>query len=168
MTDWVIKSISIEASDAEIIAGQGPGFNLSRFVRTCLRRHALHQEKLSMIHRQPGIQERLGVCLPRSLCPVCWPEGIPTEANFAMWRGKDPSALYSSPLSLEGQINNPEIPYEGPEVGNMEWLRSTMEPAFAIDGIAAHGNAKSKSNPKPDSLIGKWLKKLRNGPQTPP
>jgi len=161
MKNWIIKSISIEASDAEIIMAQGPGFNLSRFVRVCLRRHALHQEKLSMIHRQPGIQERLGVCLPRSLCPVCWPEGVPTEANFAMWKGKDPQRLNESAMSIEGQINNPEIPYEGPEVGNMEWLRSTISPAFPIAGIAAHGNAKPDSNEKPDSLIGKWLKKWR-------
>jgi len=163
MKNWVIKSISIEHSDAEIIRMQGQGFNLSRFVRVCLRRHALHQEQLSMIHRQPGIQERLGVCLPQSACPVCWPEGTPTEANFAMFKGQDPSELNRA-RSLESSINNPVQPYTGPEVGDLDWLRSTISPAFNIAGIQAKGNAKPNSKSKSKSFIGKWLKKLRNDP----
>ena len=147
MTDWVIKSVSIEHSDAEIIRRQGPRFNLSRFVRECLRRHDTHEQMASMLHRQPGIQERLGVCLPRSTCPVCWPEGFPSESNFDLFMGKE---------------TTPGVPYTGPEVENLDWLRSTISPAFDIAGIEAKGNAKPNSKSKPDSFIGKWLKKLRN------
>lgn len=159
--DWIIKSVSIEASDAQIIRDQPAGFNLSRFVRECLRRHAHHQDSSKLIHRQPGIYDRLGVCLPRSMCPVCWPQGIPSEHHFAMFKGKDPKSLNETVLSLEGQINHPEIPYEGPEVGNLEWLHSTIDDSFPIEGINAQGNAKPSFVEKPDSLIGKWLKKLK-------
>lgn len=158
--DWVIKSISIEAGDAQIIRDQGMGFNLSKFVRECLRRHAHHQEQMSMLHRQPGIQERLGVCLPRSMCPVCWPEGSPSEHNFAIFVGKDPQSLNESQLSIEGQINHAPIPYEGPEVGNMEWLRSTIDQKFSIEGISSRGNEKPDSRKKPRGFISKVLKKL--------
>ena len=159
--DWVIKSISIESEDAQIIRDQGPGFNLSKFVRECLRRHAHHQEQMSMLHRQPGIQERLGVCLPRSMCPVCWPEGTPSEYHFDLFNGKDPSRRNESQLSVAGQINYREVPYVGPEVGNLEWLRSTIDPKFSIEGINGFGNEKPDSRTKPDSFIGKMLKKLR-------
>lgn len=158
--DWVIKSVSIEAGDAQIIRDQGAGFNLSKFVRECLRRHAHHQQQMSMLHRQPGIQERLGVCLPRSMCPVCWPEGAPTEYNFAMFRGKDPKSLNESQLSVDGQINYGSIPYTGPEVGNVEWLRSTIAPKFDIGSIPSSGNAKPDSRAKPDSFISRMLKKM--------
>jgi len=162
--DWVIKSVSIEAGDAQIIRDQGAGFNLSKFVRECLRRHALHEETMSMLHRQPGIQERLGFCLPRSMCPVCWPEGAPTEYHFAMFNGKDPKGLNERIPGIAAQINHPPTPYEGPEVGNVEWLRSTITPKFPIQDIPSNGNAKPDSRSKPDSFISKMLKKLRNDP----
>jgi len=78
-----------------------------------------------------------------------------------MFKGKDPKSLNESVRSIDGQINHPEIPYEGPEVGNLEWLRSTIDDSFPIEGINAQGNSKPSFVQKPDSLIGKWLKKLK-------
>jgi len=157
MADWVIKSISITAEDAKTVQKIG---NLSKFVRECLRRWALHEQTSVMLHRQPGIQERLGVCLPRSLCPVCWPDGVPTEHHFAMWRGSDPQSLNETQLSLSGQINNSPAPYHGPEVGNIEWLRSTIGQPFDISDIEHTGNEKPKKTKKDQaqkSIISRML-----------
>jgi len=103
-----------------------------------------------MLHRQPGVQARTGFCLPRTACPVCWPDGFPSSYNWDLFQGKDPQT--------------PDYTYEGPEVGNRDWLRSTIDAAFPIDGIQAQGNAKPSFVEKPDSFIAKMLKKLRNDP----
>jgi len=126
--DWIIKSVSIEPKDAVIIRAQGEGFNLSAFVRECLRRLENHQQTASHIHRQPGIQERNGFCMPQSACPKCWPDGVPTMGNWHLFRGKNPAA--------------PTQPYTGPEVGNIPWLQATIETPFDITSIEAKGNAK--------------------------
>jgi len=100
-----------------------------------------------MLHRQPGVQARTGFCLPRTACPVCWPEGSPSSHDWELFLGKEQNGIY-----------------EGPEVGNRDWLRSTIDAAFPIEGIDAQGNAKPSFVEKPDSFIGKMLKKLRNDP----
>lgn len=72
--------------------------------------------------------------MPNSMCPVCWLDGTPSDHNFDLFQGKDQS--------------NPGLPYEGPEVGNAEWLLSTIEAPFPISGITAIGNAKPKKRKK--------------------
>jgi len=95
------------------------------------------------------------------MCPVCWPEGAPTEYNFDLFRGKDPRERNESSKAIDAP---PSMPYEGPEVANLEWLRSTIDEAFPIDGIDARGNAKPSFVEKPDSLISKLRKKWQKRP----
>jgi hypothetical protein len=144
-----IRSISLDAETFQI-AKTIPNF--SKFVRECLRRHQNHEGKLSMIHRQPGVYERNGFCMPNSLCPVCWIDGVPTEYNFDLFMGRDPKERNRTQQSVSEAMNNPPIPYEGPEVGNREWLLSTIGAPFPISEIDAEGNAKPQKRKKPSVL----------------
>jgi|TARA_Y100001951_G_scaffold85023_1_gene74712 hypothetical protein len=144
-----IRSISLDAETFQI-AKTIPNF--SKFVRECLRRHQNHEGKLSMIHRQPGVFERTGFCLPSSLCPVCWIDGVATDHNFDLYMGRDPQDRNRSSRSVDESINHPPTPYEGPEVGNREWLLSTIGAPFPISGIDAVGNAKPQNRKKPSVL----------------
>lgn len=144
-----IRSISLDAETFEI-AKTIPNF--SKFVRVCLRRHQNHEGKSSMIHRQLGLFERVGFCMPNSLCPVCWIDGVPTDYNWDLYMGRDPKERNTTARSIEAQMNHPTIPYEGPEVGNREWLLSTIGAPFPISDIDAKGNAKPQKRKKPSVL----------------
>jgi len=158
--NWVIKSISIEVEDAKIADRVG---NLSKFVRVCLRRWAAFEEQQGQ-HKTPGVLDRLGVCLPSSNCIVCWPNGVPSEHAFALYKGVDPASLNETTMSLAGQINNPTIPYTGPEVMNLDWLRRQVPEMFEISQIDAKGNEpaiRTKKKAKRRSIISRMLNILQ-------
>jgi hypothetical protein len=144
--DWVIKSVSIEKTDAEIIQRQGPGFNLSAFVRECLRRFAVHKEQVLSEHANHGVHERLGFCLPRSFCPLCWPNGPPSAVDWSRFCGLDPTT------------DRPG--YEGPEVGDKEYLLATIQPRFDMNEMKVEGNS-PVSRKKSKSFISRALNFLR-------
>ncbi|GAI62174.1 unnamed protein product [marine sediment metagenome] len=153
--DWVIKSVSIEQTDAEIIQRQGPAFNLSAFVRQCLRRYALHKDQLSTSHPQPGVRERLGFCMPRSMCVVCWPDGPPSQEAWDNYRG---SARNFALHQLDGPIIRKKK--DGPGVGDKDLLLSTITSKFNMDDMKVEGNSPA-SRKKSNSFIGKVLNFLR-------
>jgi len=127
MVDWVIKSISITPADAAVARKVG---NLSKFVRICLRRWEVHETTQNLNHKQPGVHDRLGFCSPSTHCVLCWPDGVPKDHDWRIYRGK-------SPMTTTGST---EVAYHGPEVGDKEWLLSTVDPPFSIEKIDARGN----------------------------
>ena len=154
--DWVIKSVSIEKGDAEIIQQQGPSFNLSSFVRQCLRRYALHKEQLSTAHPNPGVRKRYGFCMPRSMCPKCWPDGPPDSDDWDRYRGVDPKDRNQRQTDF---VLKP-AEYFGPEVGDRDFLLSTIEPKFSMSEMKVEGNSPS-SRKKSKSFIRNMLNFLR-------
>jgi len=154
--DWVIKSVSIEKTDAEIIQRQGPAFNLSAFVRQCLRRYALHKEQLSSSHANPGVRERLGFCMPQSMCPQCWPDGPPTSEAWERYKGIDPGDSNSTRKDV---LHTPK-PYYGPEVGDGDLLLGTIESKFNMSSMKVEGNSPA-SRKKSKSFISRALNFLR-------
>ena len=139
MTDWIIKSVSITPKEAEI----AKNMNLSRFVRECLNRYDAHLRSGVAQHAQPGVQERQGYCRPKSGCLACWPDGAPSEEAFDLFLGR-----IKATKGYGG--------YEGPEVGNHEWLKSLIPMRFDFDGIVVKGNAKKTPTKENKRFWAKW------------
>jgi hypothetical protein len=154
--DWVIKSISITADDAKIAARVG---NLSKFTRECLRRWSAWSEGEGK-HAAPNVFTRKGACPPSSSCIVCWPGGAPTMHDWDRYLGVDPERRNTAnPDPFVGSAT-----YHGPEVGDLEWLRSRVPETFTITDIESQGNEpahRSQPAPVPQSFIGKLLNLLQ-------
>jgi hypothetical protein len=154
--DWVIKSISITVDDAKLADQVG---NLSKFVRISLRRWAAWEKDQGQ-HAQPGVFSRKGACVPTSNCIVCWPDGSPPMEAWDRFSGRNPELRHIRNFDDDPGTH---IGYAGPEVGDLDWIRSQVPAMFSVEHIDATGNEKAvRDAPKKKSrsFIGKMLNLL--------
>lgn len=147
-SDWIIKSVSLDPGDAKIV--EDSDMNFSKFVRECLRRYAQLNDTTK--HAAEKVRERIGVCPPRSHCPLCWPNGTPTDFDWKLFRGLNPQYQPTDMVDASGLARR----YVGVEVGNVEWLKECVVPMVSVADIGFPGNHKSAKKTK-KGLIRRFL-----------
>ena len=154
MADWVIKSVSVEPRHA-IIINQSK-MNLSRFVRGCLDQYEADLQRAAdaLKHTRPAVLQRLGHCGPNSMCRLCFPNGEPTLAAWRMFRGQ-PTIQTTASVEYEGGTR-----YDGPEVGDLDWLRAQTDSPLDLSALIIHGNEKATKAQKPKSGLRAWFRSI--------
>ena len=147
-SDWIIKSVSLDPGDAKIV--EDSDMNFSKFVRECLRRYAQLNDTTK--HAAEKVRERIGVCPPRSHCPLCWPNGTPTDFDWKSFRGLNPQYQPTDMVDASGMARR----YVGVEVGNVEWLKECVVPMVSVADIGFPGNHNSAKKSK-KGLIRRFL-----------